>query len=135
MNDERAQRTGSSQSDVTCFHPTCGKISNYTIDGPERRYEICNTPSHIKWALDLTLSSSPGTAANFDIQRRMPRRPSPTDDVLRFTVAMKVDREAWSREYGVPVEEVHEDVKTHVLNDLHAGHKETGDFWSDVNIK
>ncbi|MFE9525168.1 hypothetical protein [Streptomyces sp. NPDC006631] len=123
------------QSDVTCFHPTCGKISNYTIDGPERCYEICNTPSHIKWALDLTLSSSPGTAASFDIQRRMPRRPSPTDDVLRFTVSMKVDREAWANEYGVAVEEVHGDVKSHILNGLQAGYEGSDEMWDDVVLR
>jgi hypothetical protein len=123
------------ESGVTCFHPTCGKVSNYTIQGPIRNYEICNTPTHIKWALDLTLSNSPDKAASFDIQRRMPRRPSPTDDLLRFTVAMKVDREAWSDEYGVAIEDVHEDVKSHVLNDLQAGHAASDLLWSDVMIK
>jgi hypothetical protein len=123
------------ESSVACFHPTCGKVSNYTIRGPIRNYEICNTPAHIKWALDLTLSNSPDRSASFDIQRRAPRRPSPTDDVLRFVVAMKVDREAWSHAYGVATENVHEDVKSHVLNDLQAGHEEAGDMWSDVVIK
>lgn len=116
-----------------CRNMGCPKESGYLITWPDgRAVETCS--AHVRWAIDMALSSSPGHAGDFHIKRRKPPARPHRGGRIRMAVSLVVDKEWWRKTYG-PNGTVEDDVKSRILTLLQADYDGSEELWKDVDVK
>lgn len=117
-----------------CVHPVCSKQAGYEVTRPGRTWFVCGAV-HLKWILDMILSSSPEHTADIRFRRFRPVRPNPQSNRVYVTMALDVDEEMWNRDNGTNSETWREDVVSYLRTNLASNLLTDDGTWKNVEVK